>query len=207
MDWLRRHISYANVVATLALFVAVGGSSYAALQIGSRDILNNSVRSVDVRNNSIRSKDVRDRALRQRDVGLDALGGGVIKESRLGRVPDSALLEGRPAFEYRVRCPSTTLAKAGVCVESAARPAVPFTSAIGTCSDDGRQLPNYTVLARTGQENGPLSPTPEWTSSVYERGPGGGLWVVLVTSNGGEDFGSALTPMPRPFRCVAFPSN
>jgi hypothetical protein len=205
-DWVRQRITYANVVATLALFVAIGGSSYAALRVGSRDIVNNSVRGVDVRNNAIGSRDLRNRGVRAHDVGRDALGGGVIKESRLGRVPDTSLLDGKPGFDYRVRCPSGTISKAGVCVEAAARPAVPFPSAIGTCSDDGRQLPDYAVLKRTGEENGPLSPTPEWTSSVYEGAPGE-LKVVLVTSNGGEDFGPALTPTTRPFRCMALPSN
>jgi hypothetical protein len=204
--WLRRHISYANVVATLALFIAVGGSSYAALRIGSREIRDNSVRSVDVRNNAITRRDVRNRSLRARDLGLDSLGGRVIKESRLARVPDAALLEGKPAFDFRLRCPAGTISKAGVCVEAGARAPLPFSSAIGLCSDNGRQLPDYAVLSRTGEENGPLSPTPEWTSSVYEGGSGE-LKVVLVTSNGGEAFAPAIGPTPRPFRCMALPSN
>jgi hypothetical protein len=205
-NWLRQRITYANVVATLALFVAIGGSSYAALRIGSRDIVNNSVRGVDIRNSAIGSRDIRNRSVRARDVGRDALGGGVINESTLGRVPDAALLEGTPAFAFKVRCPASTISKAGVCVEAQARAPLPFPSAIGACSNAGRQLPDYAVLARTGEENGPLSPTPEWTSSVYEGAPGE-LKVVLVTSNGGEDFGPALTPTTRPFRCMALPSN
>jgi len=204
--WLRRHISYANVVATLALFVAVGGSSYAALRVGSREIRNNSIRSVDLRNNGIAGKDVRNRGIRARDVGRDALGGGVIKESRLARVPDAALLEGKPAFDFRLRCPGGTIPKAGVCIESTPRAPLPFSSAIGLCSDSGRQLPDFAVLKRTGEENGPLSPQPEWTSSVYEGGPDE-LKVVLVTSNGGEAFAPAIGPTPRPFRCMALASN
>ena len=37
-------------MSTVAVFIALGGSSYAALQIDSADIANNSVRGVDVRN-------------------------------------------------------------------------------------------------------------------------------------------------------------
>ena len=69
--------SYTNVMSTIAVFVALGGSSYAALQIGSADIANNSVRGVDVRN----------RTLGERDIKRNALGGRSIRESRLGRVP------------------------------------------------------------------------------------------------------------------------
>ena len=62
---LRRRLTYANVMSTLAVFVALGGSSYAALQIDSADIANNSVRGVDVRN----------RTLGERDIKRNALGG------------------------------------------------------------------------------------------------------------------------------------
>jgi hypothetical protein len=64
---LRARLTYANVVATLALFVALGGSAYAAHQITSRDIRNRSIRAVDVSKN--------------------ALGGTEIKESKLKAVP------------------------------------------------------------------------------------------------------------------------
>ena len=41
---LRQHLTYANVMSTLAVFIALGGSSYAAFQIRSANIANNSVR-------------------------------------------------------------------------------------------------------------------------------------------------------------------
>jgi hypothetical protein len=50
-------ITYANVVATLALFVALGGSSYAAVKIGSTQIKDNSIKSKDVKNRSLLSRD------------------------------------------------------------------------------------------------------------------------------------------------------
>src|SRR3954469_1815472 len=37
---LRRHLTYANVMATLAVFIALGGSSYAAFTISGRNIKN-----------------------------------------------------------------------------------------------------------------------------------------------------------------------
>ena len=49
----RQRLTYANVMSTVAVFIALGGSSYAALQIDSADIANNSVRGVDVRNRSL----------------------------------------------------------------------------------------------------------------------------------------------------------
>jgi hypothetical protein len=79
------------VIAVIALFVALGGGAYAALRIGSKQIVNNSVRS----------KDVRNRTLTGRDLKFDSLGGRHIDEPRLGRVPRAAnaqSLEGRRRF-------------------------------------------------------------------------------------------------------------
>ena len=73
---LSRRLSYANLIATLALFVALGGSSYAAISIGSKQIADNSVRSKDVRNNSIRGKDIRNGSLKAADFKLGALPAG-----------------------------------------------------------------------------------------------------------------------------------
>ena len=55
---IRSHASFSNVVALTALFVALGGTSYAATRIGSKQIKNNSVRSVDIKNRTIKSKDI-----------------------------------------------------------------------------------------------------------------------------------------------------
>ena len=64
---IRPHLTYANVVATLALFAALGGSSYAVTKVGSKDIRNNSVRSRDIRDNDLRTRDVRNHSLLLRD--------------------------------------------------------------------------------------------------------------------------------------------
>ena len=49
-------LSYANVMSTLAVFIALGGSSYAALKVGSKEIADGAVRSVDLRNNDVRGR-------------------------------------------------------------------------------------------------------------------------------------------------------
>ena len=83
---LRSHLTYGNAMATVAVFVALGGTAYSVAtgSINSREIRNNTIRSKDVRNNSIRGKDVRN----------DRLDGDDIRESSLATVPDAALLDG-----------------------------------------------------------------------------------------------------------------
>lgn len=62
MQKLRDRITYANVVATLALFIALGGVSYAAVNlpknsVGAKQLKKNSVNSAKVRNGSLTLSD------------------------------------------------------------------------------------------------------------------------------------------------------
>jgi hypothetical protein len=69
IEWLRQRLTYANVIATLALFIALGGSSYAALtlpknSVGTKQLRSGAVRSSDVKNGSLQVRDMSRRALR-----------------------------------------------------------------------------------------------------------------------------------------------
>jgi hypothetical protein len=68
------------VVALIALFVALGGSSYAALTINGKNI----------KNKSIAGKKLKNRTITQKKVKKNTLGGTVINESKLGQVPSAA---------------------------------------------------------------------------------------------------------------------
>ena len=58
MNRLRSYVTFSNVIALCALFVALGGTSYAVTRITSKQIKNNTVRSVDIKNRTIKSKDI-----------------------------------------------------------------------------------------------------------------------------------------------------
>ncbi|MEA2412096.1 MAG: hypothetical protein QOC77_2657 [Thermoleophilaceae bacterium] len=67
MASLRSRCTYANVMATVAVFIALGGSSYAALTITGRQVRDGSLTGADVKNGSLTGTDVKDRSLRARD--------------------------------------------------------------------------------------------------------------------------------------------
>lgn len=60
---IREHLSYANVTASLALFIALGGTSYAAITLPR-----NSVGPAQIRSSAVSSTEIRDRSIRLRDV-------------------------------------------------------------------------------------------------------------------------------------------
>jgi hypothetical protein len=214
MARLRGRLSYANVTATLALFMALGGTSYAVLHIGSDDVIDNSLRSRDVQNGGLLSRDLRDRTIRARDVHSNSLGSGVIKESALGPVPravNSDRLGGASAQDLRLKCPTDTLGKAGICIETSARSPDGFVGAVDQCSRAGRQLIAMAELDLYARSNGPL-PQPEWTASVYrnpDNGPTAVEQLEAVVLQGGAEVGYDRVhfPVQHAFRCVALPSN
>ena len=66
---MRGGLTYANVMATAAVFVVLGGSAYAAqAAITGADVRNGSLTGQDIRNGSVASADIRDGSLRARDI-------------------------------------------------------------------------------------------------------------------------------------------
>jgi hypothetical protein len=194
---LRRHVSYANVMATAAIFIALGGSSYAALTITGADVRNGSLTKRDLRKNT--------------------LDGSRVKESRLGKVPkarNADRLNGVTAARFLVRCPEATIPVYDVCVETSARGPLPYTGAAVACEGTdrdatlGRRLPSHDeLLTAIGEPGVNLASGGELTRNVYP-GAEGQVNVLYVT----DDVGSvAITPNTaagaKAFRCVTDPLN
>jgi hypothetical protein len=194
---LRDRLTYANVVATLALFLALGGVSYGAIRIGSRSIVNNSVRTQDLRNNDIRSKDIRNRTIVGRDVLTNTITGLQVRELSLGKVRDADKLDGQESATFRVHCPTGTIAHAGACFEPAQRASEMTTKAAAlACGQENRRLPLWTELESLRQQAGVSLTDVEITANLYDA-----TGVVGINPDGDQlalDSGD-----PHKFRCVA----
>ena len=117
---------YADVVATLALIIALGGGAYAATKVGSKDIKRNAVRAKHIKAKQVRAKHLRDGSvtapklapgllsLADGSVGSAALADGAVgtadladgavtgakvDEASLGKVPDADQLDGLDSAE------------------------------------------------------------------------------------------------------------
>jgi hypothetical protein len=197
---IRARLNYANVVATLALFVALGtGSSYAVSKISGSQIRNNSIAGEKLKRNTI--------------------GGKRIRESSLGTVPsarNAGSVGGLTTQQLLLRCPQGTLAAADVCVETQPRPPAIYSAAVGQCGTTdgpprpGRRLPTHSELmwALTFQQI-QIAPGGELTSEVYPSSSLPGQVQVLYITNEVGNVG--LVPDgaggEKAFRCVADPLN
>jgi hypothetical protein len=195
----RPRLTYANVVATLALFVALGGSSYAALKISGKEIKAHTITGKNIKRNS--------------------LGRRQIKESNLSAVPralNAARLDGQTAERFLVRCPEGTIPVAGVCVETQAHPPVAYGDAVYECgridtqAAAGRRLPTHNELMEAlTHEEIQLAAGGELTSEVSaSSSEPGRVEDLYVTSKSGS---VGLTPDTaagvKSYRCVAPPLN
>lgn len=67
----RMKLTYANVVASLALFIALGGSSYAALKLPRNSVGSAQIRAKAVGASELASRSVTSRTINDRSVGID----------------------------------------------------------------------------------------------------------------------------------------
>lgn len=195
----RPRLTYANVVATLALFVALGGSSYAALKISGRDIQRHTITGQNIKRNS--------------------LGRLQIKESNLSAVPralNAAKLDGYTAERFLVRCPQGTIPVAGVCVETQAHPPAAYGSAVEECSriDNrsaaGRRLPTHNeLMAALTHEEIQLGSGGELTSEVSASSsePGRVNDLYITEKSGAVGLTPDTFAGAKSYRCVAPPLN
>lgn len=85
MQAIRSRLSYANVMATIAVFVALGGGAYAATalprnSVGTKQIKRSAVTKSKLARNAVLGSKVKD----------DSLTGADVAESTLGKVPQAA---------------------------------------------------------------------------------------------------------------------
>ncbi len=192
-------LTYANVVATLALIVAVGsGGAYAASKIDGSDIRKQSLTGQQFRSNSI--------------------GGRVVKESSLRAVPraqNALRLGGQPAARFLDSCPQGTIPISDTCIEVQARPPASYRSAAFDCSliDNreraGRRLPTHgELMIALASPEIQLAPGGELTGEVYPSSSAGKVDVLFVSDENGAvgiapDDGTGA----KSYRCAADPMN
>src|SRR3954453_20628502 len=88
MTRIRASLTYANVMATVAVFLALGGGAYAALKlpknsVGTNQIKKNAVRSSKVKNRSLLAKDFKLGQLRRGPRGRNGATNATVRTKNL----------------------------------------------------------------------------------------------------------------------------
>jgi hypothetical protein len=193
--------SPATVLASIALFVSLGGVSYGLATgsidsreikdntITSRDLRNNRVTGVDIRRGGVFGSDVHNSSLAGADVKNNSMTGTDILESSLGPVPNAQTLQGfaASAFVPASKFVSTGSAKklsrgqTGVVVAKSG----PFTIT-ADCTDAGGGQTRVTVQATSTETNSNMD------------GTQGASMTIDTTDNTGFEVSSASVELAAP---------
>ncbi len=94
MKRIRKQLTYANVMSSIAMFLVIAGGTAFAFQlgknsVGTRQLKRNAVTSTKIRNGTVTGADIRNQSLRTQDLGRGAvttpkLGDGVVTTPKLG---------------------------------------------------------------------------------------------------------------------------
>jgi hypothetical protein len=153
--------SPAMIIALIALFVALGGSGYAAVRINGKNIKNKSISGKKLKNRTITGKKVK----------RNTLTGTEIRESRLGRVPNAAHADDatNASNAAAVRNGAVTASKLGRLVNRQVSLSVPATSGFSSnapcqsgerLTSGGVRILGATASTVTLQSSGPSNVAP-----------------------------------------------
>jgi hypothetical protein len=95
MQKLRKHLTYANVVATICLFLLLGGATaLAAGQLGK-----NTVGTKQLKKNAVTAAKIKKNAVTTAKIKKDAVTGAKVNEATLGTVPSASIASALTPLE------------------------------------------------------------------------------------------------------------
>lgn len=201
MRRIRPHLTYANVMSTIAVFGVLGGSAWAAAKIDTNQIEKGAVTASRLHGNAVTTKKIKD----------EAVTGDKADESSFGQVPNAALaddatnLDGKPASDYRLHCPGNLDRAGDLCYEVDMRPAASYAGALKACALDQRRLPDAGELALVFDHLSAQQPY-QWTVGYFTDGVS--LAPVLGQTSSRDLLVTANSlPGSTTFRCVTSATN
>lgn len=182
---LREKLTYANVVATAALFLALSGGAYAALRVpphsvGARQLKAQAVTQGKVADGAITGAKVADASLTRSDIDLAALG-TVPSALSASDATDAGSVTG-----HQAACPSGTILIRGVCFDSRPNPEAPNLEAAAlACAGKGGYLPTPMQLYSARGSLGVYASEAQFTDSLFRDQPGSNEYLTIVVKGVG----------------------
>ncbi len=177
-------LSYANVIATIAVFFALAGGAYAGVHLAK-----NSVGPKNIKKGAVKTKQLANGAVTAAKVKGDSLTGAQIKESSLGIVPNSKTVGGNAVkqIHYRVASgtPTQTLFSLGGLTVTASCPAAQTEVTLDATTDTDGSIIGISVVEGVDDvfDAGEhlIAPLDDYEGTIsYGRGASG---TPVVTAN------------------------
>jgi hypothetical protein len=228
MRRIRQHLTYANVMATIAVFIAISGGTAVALngantvqsddlgpgaQVKAPDIADSAVNSADVANESLTNADVKNFSLGNGDFLTGSVDSRVATDASLTGtdVKNEALTGADVANQSGVdTCTHGTVRYGELCV-GVANANHPWLHAQILCANLNLRLPTLgEARALAGNYDLPNVATnePFWTEETHAVGNEND-WAYVIHDQQNTDMGSTLSQLSafRETVCVTTPTN
>jgi hypothetical protein len=193
---VRSRLIYANVVATLALFIALGGGALAAKQF---------IDGRSIKRQTIPGNRLEKHAITRQQVDLNALG-KVPHAANADSAKNARNLGGAPASDYRLHCPSGLVRAADLCFEPTPHPAATWVTAVQACAQIQRRLPTDGELALVFNNTGAPQEY-QWTSTYSFQGSSFQATILSEGASRSLFFGVNSYTGTDPYRCVTDATN
>lgn len=211
----------ALALAAVALFVALGGSVYAASKIDGHEVRPGSLPGNRVVPGSLPGNRLRPGSIPADRLALGSITGAQVDAGTLGQVPSAVhaddassarqaatALRAASAAEaehlngYSAGCETGTQSFAGACWQAqSSATALEAPDAAAACADVGGELPGALALAAFAQEPGVvLAVGDEWSGDISSYTGVNAYSVATVSA--ASDVSSALSTETKKFRCV-----
>jgi hypothetical protein len=200
---LKARLTYANVMATIAVFIALGSGAYA----------------VKLKKHSVGTKQLKGRAVTERKIADSAvtaakLAAAAVTAAKLAdgsvnaaKVADGSIGLADVNSSLHQICPAGTVYLEGACIETAQRtPAIQFQDARAACGPSGR-LPSVAELDAFGRRPGVSWPGFEWTTGHFRVDPMASDSLTTVNDAGALGINNDSNSGFAPFRCVFEPTG
>ena len=206
VEGVRRRLSYANVMATVAVFAALGGGAYAAKlgkgSVGPKQLKAKAVKTAKIANGAVTAPKLANGAVTAPKLAADSVIAGKVAAGAVG------LSDTNPSLHQI--CPDATSYITGACIDDAATAANNWGEAFVACVDRGGRLPTIAELLLFRVRPGVTLAAPdEWGVEQSEVDPDDGTLGNDVVQAGVVDDGGSYevvsAGISRPYRCVFNP--
>lgn len=189
MKRLTDRLTYANMMATVAVFIALGGSAYAASKINGKTIKVKSIPGNRLKPNTVTGTQVNESTLAQVPSAAQAN-----TATSAASAANATTVNGHTA-----ECKAGTQPFAGSCWESAPRPAATQPAAAAACTSLGGTLPSASDLVSFSKV-ATLSAGDEWTDEIDTVTAENVFTVITVSPEGKVNLDAPSDT--KQYRCV-----
>jgi hypothetical protein len=199
---IRKHLTYANVMSSLAVFLILGGATaLAATKIDASQLKANSVKTGKIVKEAVTTSKIKNEAIGTTKIANEAVTTAKLQNNAVtgAKVADGSLSSADLASgTLTPTCPGGTVLSQGVCFETGERATVSFEAANETCVAAGRRLPHAAELSGFTKKV-QVIPASEWSGDLFST-----TQAFTVKPDG--TFVQIAFATPTAFRCIATPT-